>query len=208
LRWRAARPTRSHGTPSAVRGLPGTGKELGAATSARLGQPDCGVALSLSLASRPRSASPSVRPRCWPWSPRANQPADRPGAVHHPQDRQHPHLKDPRQAGSRRSRGGSRDRSPARPRQAMIRVGPCRSFSAWQRMRLTRVRPARCHHLGSADPGSRDSGCSLGRVDVSTRSNALYDRCATEWGVPEVSPMASKRAGQRAMRLLKGSDSG
>jgi hypothetical protein len=65
----------------------------------RLGQPDCGVALSLSLASRPRSASPIVRPRCWPWSPRANQPADRPGAVHHPQDRQHPHLKDPRQAG-------------------------------------------------------------------------------------------------------------
>ena len=27
----------------------------------------------------------------------------------------------------------------------------------------------------------------LGRVDVSTRSNALYDRCATELGVPEVS---------------------
>jgi hypothetical protein len=35
----------------------------------------------------------------------------------------------------------------------MIRVGPCRSFSAWQRMRLTRVRPVRCHHVGSADPG-------------------------------------------------------
>jgi Domain of unknown function (DUF427) len=46
-----------------------------------------------------------------------------------------------------------RDRSPPRPRQAMIRVGPCRSFSAWQRMRLTRVRPTRCHHVGSADPG-------------------------------------------------------
>jgi hypothetical protein len=43
---------------------------------------------------------------------------------------------------------------------------------------------------------------------VSTRSNALYDRCATELGVPEVGPMASKRAGQRGMRLLKGSDSG
>jgi hypothetical protein len=90
----------------------------------------------------------------------------------------------------------------------MSRVGPCRSFSAWQRMRLTRVRPVRCHHLGSADPGSRYSGCSLGRVDVSTRSNALYDRCATELGVPEVGPMASKRAGQRAMRLLQGCDSG
>jgi len=89
----------------------------------------------------------------------------------------------------------------------MIRVGPCRSFSTWQRMRLTRVRPARCHHLGSADPGIRDPGCSPGRVDVSTRSNALYDRCATEEASGEVRPMASKRAGQRGMRLLEGSDS-
>jgi hypothetical protein len=46
------------------------------------------------------------------------------------------------------------------------------------------------------------------RVDVSTRSNALYDRCAPETNVRDVSPTANKRAGQRAMRLPKGSDSG
>jgi hypothetical protein len=73
----------------------------------------------------------------------AHQPADRPGAVHHPQDRQHPRLKDPRQAGGRRTRRGGRDRSPPRPRQAMIRVGRGRSSSAWQRMRLARARLVR-----------------------------------------------------------------
>jgi hypothetical protein len=79
LRWRAAGPTRSHGTPSAglglasLRGLPGTGKELGAATGAQARTAGLRGCASLSLASRPRSASPSVRPRCWPWSPRARR---------------------------------------------------------------------------------------------------------------------------------------
>ena len=57
---------------------------------------------------------------------RQDQPADRPGAVHHPQDRKHPRLKDPGQARGGRSRRGSCGRPPARPRQAMIRRRPAK----------------------------------------------------------------------------------
>jgi hypothetical protein len=91
----------------------------------------------------------------------------------------------------------------------MIRVGRGRSSSAQQRMRLARPRPARQHHVGSRPrhPADLATRSSPGRVDVSTRSNALYDRYATEPRVREVSPMAGHRAGQRAMRLLNGSDS-
>jgi Bacterial regulatory proteins, luxR family len=198
LRWRAAGPTRSHGTPSAglglasLRGLPGTGKELGAATGAQArtaGLRGCAFPLfgkpsSLGLTQREAEVLALVA------DGQTNRQIGQ--ALFITPKTASIHIsRILAKLGSCRSRGGSRDRSSPRPRQAMSRVGPCRSFSAWQRMRLTRVRPARCHHLGSADPGSRDSGCSLGRVDVSTRSNALYDRCATEWGVPEVSPMAA-----------------
>ena len=48
-----------------------------------------------------------------------DEPADRRDTVYHPQDRQRPRLKDPRQAGGHRSRRGRCDRPPARPRQAM-----------------------------------------------------------------------------------------
>jgi hypothetical protein len=50
------------------------------------------------------------RRRCWHWSPGPDQPADRSGAVHRPQDGQRPRLTDPRQAGGRRPRGSGRDR--------------------------------------------------------------------------------------------------
>src|SRR5215216_3180372 len=56
--------------------------------------------------------------------------------------------------------------------------------------------------------GPRPLAAQPGRVAISTRSHALYDRCATETGVREASPMASKPAGQRAMRLLEGPASG
>jgi hypothetical protein len=42
---------------------------------------------------------------------------------------------------------------------------------------------------------------------VNTRSNALYDRCATERRALEVSPTAGKRAGQKAWRLPNRFDS-
>jgi tetratricopeptide (TPR) repeat protein len=57
---------------------------------------------------------------------RAHQPPDRPSTVHHPQNRQRPRLKDPRQAGGRRPRRGCSDRSPAPPRQALIPPRPWR----------------------------------------------------------------------------------
>ena len=92
----------------------------------------------------------------------------------------------------------------------MIRVGRGHASSAWQRMRLVRARQFDAITLAASTsiaPAVLASCCSPGRVDVSARSNALYDRCATEMGVTEVSPIASKRAGQRAMRRPKGSDS-
>jgi DNA-binding CsgD family transcriptional regulator len=57
---------------------------------------------------------------------------------------------------------------------------PLLLFSAWQRMRLTECGQFGVITLAAPTRASRDSGCSPGRVDVSTRSNALYDRCATE----------------------------
>jgi tetratricopeptide (TPR) repeat protein len=57
--------------------------------------------------------------------------------------------------------------------------------------------------LAAPTRASHDSRCSLGRVDGSTRSNALCDRCATETGVLEVRPSCSKRAGQRAIRAAE-----
>jgi DNA-binding CsgD family transcriptional regulator len=57
---------------------------------------------------------------------------------------------------------------------------PLLLFSAWQWMRLTECGQFGVITLAAPSRASRDSGCSLGRVDVSTRSNALYDRCATE----------------------------
>jgi tetratricopeptide (TPR) repeat protein len=56
---------------------------------------------------RVRGASPGRR--------RAQQPPDRPGIVHQPQDRQRPRLQHPRQARRRRPGGGRRDRPPPRP---------------------------------------------------------------------------------------------
>src|SRR5262249_35379469 len=46
---------------------------------------------------------------------RAQQPPDRPGTVHQPQDRQRPRLPHPRQAGRRQPGGGGRDRPPPGP---------------------------------------------------------------------------------------------
>jgi Bacterial regulatory proteins, luxR family len=107
------------------------------------------------------------------------------------------------------ARRGGRDRPTGSASTAMIRVGRGRSSSAQQRMRLARPPPARQHHVGSRPrhPADLATRSSPGRVDVSPRSNALYDRYATEPRVREVSPMAGQRAGQRAMRLLNGSGS-
>jgi hypothetical protein len=58
-----------------------------------------------------------------------------------------------------------------------------------------------------ASRGSGYSLLALAHVDVNTRSNALYDRCATGTRVPVVSPTTGKHAGQRAMRLVRGSGS-
>jgi hypothetical protein len=50
---------------------------------------------------------------------------------------------------------------------------PLLLFSAWQRMRLTECGQFGVITLAAPTRASCDSGCSPGRVDVSTRSNAL-----------------------------------
>jgi tetratricopeptide (TPR) repeat protein len=97
---RAARPTR----PSPPRGAPGR----------RSGTRAAGLPGRVAWPYPPGNRGADAGGR------RADQPADRPGAVHHPQDRQRPRLEDPRQAGGGRAWGGGRDRPPARPRQALI----------------------------------------------------------------------------------------
>jgi hypothetical protein len=72
-------------------------------------------------------------------------------------------------------------------------------------MRLARPRPVGDLTLAAVDPGISSvlaTCCSPGRVGVSRRSNALSDRYATGTPGLKVSPMAGKRAGQRAMRLM------
>jgi hypothetical protein len=98
-----------------------TGEELGAATGAQARTAGLRGCASPLLASRPRSASHTVRPRCWPWSPRARRTDRSARRCSSSQDRQRPRLTNPGQAGSHWSRRGSRDRPPARLGQAMIR---------------------------------------------------------------------------------------
>jgi hypothetical protein len=77
-------------------------------------------------------------------------------------------------------------------------------FLGVQQLRLVRARLVRGHHVCSAGPGMPRMSPLVARVagDVNTRSNALYDRCATETRDREVRPMVGKHAGQRATRLL------
>jgi hypothetical protein len=131
----------------------------------------------------PRSASHSVRPRCWHWSPRANQPADRPGAVHHLQDRQRARLEDPGQAGGRRvaarrprslTASGSTNNDPILICGLFLLAGPATSPLG---------EPFR------ASRGPRPLAGQPGRVAISRRSNALSDRCATKHGRPRSPPV-------------------
>ena len=56
----------------------------------------------------------------------------------------------------------------------------------------------------AATPSASEGPAAQGLDTSTSPSNALYDRCAPETDVRDVSPIASKRAGQRAMRLLEG----
>jgi hypothetical protein len=110
-----------------------------------------------------------------------NQPPDRRRAIHHPQDRQRPRLKDPGQARGRRSRRGGRDRPPARSGRVMT------TRRAWLRFLGVATDAADQSATSSVTsrwqrrprhPTDLATRCSPGRVDASPRSNALYDRCA------------------------------
>ena len=92
----------------------------------------------------------------------------------------------------------------------MNRVGHGHASSAWQRMRLVRARQFDAITLAASTsiaPAVLLLAARLAALTAAREVMRLYDRCATEMGVQEVSPIASKRAGQRAMRLLKGSGS-
>jgi hypothetical protein len=101
--------------------------------------------------------------------------ADRPGAVHHPQDRQRPRLKDPGQAGGRRPRRGSRGRPPARPRQAMTCLGLRCCSSRTRFGDITSGRATQAFRVLTPLAAQAAS-------NVSPRGNAFYDRCATDHG--------------------------
>ena len=137
-------------------------------------------------------------------------PADRPGAVHHPQrppaftsHGSSPSGGSPVAGRRPRSPTGSASTSNDPPRPWPLLLGMA-AGAAGQSMTSSGTS---CWQRRPGHPAVLATCCSPGRVDVSMRSNALYDRCATESGVPKVSPMASKRAGQRAMRPMKEPDS-
>ena len=133
-RPRAPRPGRDH----ARSGTPDGGGAGGGAAAARdraarptrphppggPGRPDGGARGTLH-GHLPRPDPPRDRGSCAGCGG-PDQPADRPGAVHHPQDRQPPRLPHPCQAGRHRPRRGGRDRPPPWAGQAVIpgRAGP------------------------------------------------------------------------------------
>ena len=130
--------------------------------------------------------------RCWPWSPRADQPADRPGAVHHPKTAS-VHVS---RILAKLGAAGRGEAAAIAHRLGLDNNDPILTCGLSSSLSLA------TSPLGEpfrASRGPRPPAAQPGRVAISTRSNALYDRCATETGVREASPMARKPAGKRAI---------